>query len=155
MGLGGRGLEKARRHPAGGGVEKARAKRGLAPHGSARAEFFFAKPYSRQAMPILIELICRYSHFTRMARPQFRSTAELREWAMLYSFAGMSRRDIAIALRVDVKTLAKHFGRDLRDGPTVIRERLVAALEKAAAEGTKSARHLLATMTTGQTPRGG
>jgi hypothetical protein len=74
---------------------------------------------------------------------------------MLYSFAGMSRRDIAIALRVDVKTLAKHFGHELGDGPTVIRERLVAALEKAAAEGTKSARYLLATMTTGQTPRGG
>ena len=103
-------------------------------------------------MPILVELICRYSHFLRMARPEFRSTAEQREWAMHYSFAGMSRRDIALHLRVDVKTLAKHFGCELQDGPTIIRQQLLAALEKAAAEGTKSARHLLAKMTMGQMP---
>ena len=103
-------------------------------------------------MPILIELICHYSHFMRMARPQFRSTAEQREWVMLFAFAGMSRRDIALDLRIDVKTLAQHFSCELRDGPTIIREQLVAALEKAAAEGTKSARHLLAKMTMDQTP---
>jgi hypothetical protein len=64
----------------------------------------------------------------------------------------MSRRDIALDLRIDVKTLAKHFGRELRDGPTMIREQLVAALEKAAAEGTSSAQYLLATMTMGHRP---
>jgi hypothetical protein len=108
--------------------------------------FFFANQYSRRAMPILIELICHYSHFMRMARPQFRSTAEQREWVMLFAFAGMSRRDIALDLRIDVKTLAQHFSCELRDGPTIIREQLVAALEKAAAEGTNSARYLLAMM---------
>jgi hypothetical protein len=63
---------------------------------------------------------------------------------MVLAFAGMSRRDIAIALRLDIKTVAKHFGRELEGGPLIIRQQLLAALETAAAQGTKSARRLLA-----------
>jgi hypothetical protein len=87
-----------------------------------------------------------------MARPPFRSNTEQREWAMVLAFAGMSRRDIATALRLDVKTLAKHFGRELQEGPLIIRQQLLAALETAAAQGTKSARRLLAKAKTGTLP---
>jgi hypothetical protein len=39
--------------------------------------------------------------FNHMARPLFRSNTEQRERAMLFAFAGMSRRDIAIGLRLE------------------------------------------------------
>ena len=80
-----------------------------------------------------------------MARPPFRSNTEQREWAMVLAFA-------ATALRLDVKTLAKHFGRELQEGPLIIRQQLLAALETAAAQGTKSARRLLAKAKTGTLP---
>jgi DNA-binding NarL/FixJ family response regulator len=47
-----------------------------------------------------------------LARPEFKPTDEQRHDVMLCHAVGMSNRDIAAALRVDEKTLTKHFARE-------------------------------------------
>ncbi len=81
-----------------------------------------------------------------MARPVYRATAEERHTVMLLTTYGMTRRDIAICLRIDVPTLEKHFARELRDGPAIIRKELKAAVTAAAIKGKSSAMALLAKM---------
>lgn len=78
-----------------------------------------------------------------MVRPTFRATAEQRHHVMRLTYAGMARRDIAIALGIDPATLEKHFARELTDGPVVIRKELRAAVTAAAIKGKSSAMALL------------
>ena len=81
-----------------------------------------------------------------MARPMYRPTADQRHKVMVLTAAHMTRRDIAICLAIDVATLEKHFARELRDGPAIIRKELRAAVTAAAILGKASAMALLAKM---------
>jgi hypothetical protein len=82
-----------------------------------------------------------------LARPEFKPTDEQRHKVMLYRAVGMSNRDIAVGIRVDEKTLAKHFARELLHGPAIIRQELLAMVTSQAIEGKKSAIALLERMT--------
>jgi hypothetical protein len=56
-------------------------------------------------------------------------------------------KDIAAGLRIDEKTLAKHFASELLHGRTIIRQELLAAVTSEAIKGRKSAVRLLERMT--------
>lgn len=66
---------------------------------------------------------------------------------MLWKSVGMSNKDIAAALRVDEKTLTKHFAHELLNGPAVIQQELLGAVTEQAIKGKKSAIALLERMT--------
>jgi hypothetical protein len=66
---------------------------------------------------------------------------------MLYHAVGMSNRDIAAALRIDEKTLTKHFAHELLHGRKFIRQELLAIVTASALKGKKSAIALLERMT--------
>lgn len=82
-----------------------------------------------------------------MARPEFKPTDDQRRQAMHCVALGMSHKDIAAGLRIDEKTLAKHFASELLHGRTIIRQELLAAVTSEAIKGRKSAVRLLERMT--------
>jgi len=82
-----------------------------------------------------------------VARPEFKPTDELRHQVMLYHAVGMSNQAIAVALRIDEKTLTKHFARELLHGRTIIYQELLAMVTAQAIKGKKSAIALLERMT--------
>jgi DNA-binding NarL/FixJ family response regulator len=55
-----------------------------------------------------------------MAKPEFKPTDEQRRTVMRTKAAGMAHKDIAAVLRIDEKTLAKHFERELLHGPAIL-----------------------------------
>jgi DNA-binding NarL/FixJ family response regulator len=91
----------------------------------------------------------RFSVFGRipLARPEFKPTHEQRHSVMLGRAVGMSNRDIAASLRIDEKTLTKHFARELLHGRAIIRQELLAMVTDSALKGKKSAIVLLERMT--------
>jgi hypothetical protein len=82
-----------------------------------------------------------------MARPEFKPTDEQRRSVMTCHAVGMSNRDIAAAIRIDEKTLTKHFAHELLHGRTIVRQQLLAAVTTQAIKGKKSAIALLERMT--------
>ncbi len=82
-----------------------------------------------------------------MARPEFKPADDQRRKVMLCKSVGMSNKDIAAALRVDEKTLTKHFARELLNGRAVIEQELLVAVTQQAIKGKKAAIVLLERMT--------
>jgi hypothetical protein len=82
-----------------------------------------------------------------MGRREIRPTEDQRRSVMTSKAAGMANQDIAAAIGIDEKTLAKHYARELLHGPTIIRQELLAAVTKAAMAGKKTAITLLERMT--------
>src|SRR5262249_11801798 len=114
------------------------------------AEIFFRQIAFRRANADLIEASMQFFPIRStktMARPSYRATAKKRHDVMLLTATGMSRRDIAICLNIDVATLEKHFARELVEGPAVIRKELRAFATAAAIEGKAWAMKLLHKMT--------
>jgi hypothetical protein len=82
-----------------------------------------------------------------MARPAYKPTQDRRHEVMVARACGMSHRDIAAAIRIDVDTLNKHFARELLHGPEIIRQELLASVTASAIAGKRGAINLLQRMT--------
>jgi hypothetical protein len=81
-----------------------------------------------------------------MSRPAFKPTAEQRHSVALQVCAGVNRAEIAMAIGVDQKTLAKHFDRELRNGQAIIWHELYAIVLESALKGKQASIRMLAQM---------
>jgi hypothetical protein len=81
-----------------------------------------------------------------MGRPKFRPTREQRRTVMRTRSVGMTKSDIALIVGIDEATLRLHFERELRDGPRIMRQELMACVLEEAAKGKQAAIKLLAKM---------
>lgn len=74
-----------------------------------------------------------------MARPPFQPTAEQRRRVLVAAGAGVSQREIALALGLSRNTLAAAFWTELHTGRAVARLELLQGLYRAARGGSATA----------------
>ena len=84
-----------------------------------------------------------------MTQLEFKPTAEQREQVMQCTAMKMRHSQIAVGLRIEEATLVKHFSRELKLGPMIMRQWLLAVVTGEAIKGKKSAMSLLAQMMVG------
>ncbi len=78
-------------------------------------------------------------------RPPHEPTAITKRKVETCAAGGMSQEDIAIMLRIDAKTLAKHYEEELSVGSREAKAEILEALRKQAKKGNVSAARLLLT----------
>lgn len=75
-------------------------------------------------------------------RPAHEPTAISRQKVATAAGGGMSQEDIAIMLKLDAKTLFKHYEHELTVGAREAREEILAAMRKAGKKGNVAAARL-------------
>jgi hypothetical protein len=81
-----------------------------------------------------------------MMQLDFKPTAKRRKQVMLYVAMKMRPTEIARSFRISQETLVKHFSRELKLGPTIMRRWFFAIITRQAIKGKKRSIALLAKM---------